>query len=1622
MRVQLLATQPGLALYQVSGSDTAVVVDTDDMNAFDPVPVNVAIAQEGWKEPPTTFSAPSTWNELAENAVDEFKITPSLPQRSTNRTYRAPNKVSREILRGISAYRVRGTALGVDEPLVSLANKLIDGASVTADELKVFSDAHQKGLGTAPNGATSLSGSNIAYLITGGESGREWVKRIATQSAQFATQKAAKSAPAAPAVPPANAPATPATPQGSPAPSGGPDAPKTPTTADFGKQTTDPNDPDGWVDVTKPHQFAPDSDDPNACAACGNEEGDQLHDPTAVADFQKQLDQQAGSETPAEAPVTAAGFEYDPQNTYFGKMAGQDLLDGIDDSGPTDDGDPEDVPNGADDAMDADDDSGTAIGVTGMLMMTPDGKWQEYENGQWTDTEAPDPDSDELVQLDQESAQALADAMSPDAEDQADGGADEEAEGDAPLMGGPSKVKKLNDGVYALRISEEQLFKLAEPELDLDFYDRFFAGVPYVDPAVRSKNAHNQPRQAGGKFGQSGGSSGGGAAPTAAPSSSDSAPAAPAGGDSTDSGGGTSDTPEPVARLSKEHELVGDVGARIQQYIDENKPKDDGDTPAAGTPDATDTPVTSAAAPDPALAPPTVDSPDAAPVSATDPTSTDNSGDDSGGGPDNSDATPLYLAVVDPNDTQAVIKLLAIIPGEGDSPVECYDRKGSEWEADPDDLTALQGPTPPPTVELDDTNELQDVENQIAGQDSSADSGAGDTTDTTTESVAAAGIVAAYLPNGEIAFATITTHSVDENGALTASQSQGAVLLEPYGDESTWPADVTQRLAEFVENSPKDVQNAQRLRDYWAHGAGAAKVRWGQPGDWERCVHHVSKFMGDRAKGYCQLRHKDATGFYAGHAPTEQTVHASAASLPLTEEGWLDHGVFGYNAQERRAMAKTGEALSDGSFPIRNKPDLDKAIKQYSELDPESRLEVRKHINKRAKALGIADQIPQNWKNAAAIDDFETDLAEALTASIEMDEPGDARATLEMAFSADELEELEISEFKAFSPGQRRKMAGSGSAMPDGSFPIKTKADARRAVKAYGRAKNKSAAKKHIVRRAKAVGASDVIPETWKAASTIETPTELGVGSKEEIEKNSPETAEEVQTGARFRIPMLIPEGVSSGDGRTFAENSVTSRDTPLALMWQIESDDGHKSSVIVGRIDSIERIDGGIGNCFGVFDTGPNGQEAERMVRAGMLRGVSADLDEFEAQVHEPDDENTVTSTKLTVNKGRVMGATLVAKPAFPDVVIELIDEGDDVDDYAESTPAVAAAALVAAAAPVTPPGGWFSDPKLSGPTPLTVDDEGRVYGHIALWDVDHIGLPFGTRAPKSLSDYAYFRTGVVRTSEGSDIPVGQLTLSGGHAPLSMTASDAVKHYDDTKSAVADVAAGEDRHGIWVAGALRPEVTPEQVRSLRASAPSGDWRPIRGKLELVAVCQVNVPGFPVARARVASGMVQALVAAGSGPLLDMKIESMAASASFSERLAALEGAQHRALEAEADAAKARLLPFIEEKRAALTAAAQTARQRVEERRAELNAQAEAIRARVAALRPQETGEEGTTEEEPVTASTEAAKPAFNLNITVNVDPRDNETTEQTIRDAITAALEVVPPFRSGEAPEGSQR
>lgn len=193
--------------------------------------------------------------------------------------------------------------------------------------------------------------------------------------------------------------------------------------------------------------------------------------------------------------------------------------------------------------------------------------------------------------------------------------------------------------------------------------------------------------------------------------------------------------------------------------------------------------------------------------------------------------------------------------------------------------------------------------------------------------------------------------------------------------------------------------------------------------------------------------------------------------------------------------------------------------------------------------------------------------------------------------------------------------------------------------------------------------------------------------------------------------------------------------------------------------------------------------------------------------------------------------------------------------------------AAAVAEVNDWRPPRAWFENPQLSVHTGITVTDQGRVYGHVAPWGECHIGFVEECVTTPHEEAHPYFLTGEVMCADGSRVGVGQITLGTGHAPLGYQASRAAEHYDNTGCAVADVVVGNDALGIWCAGAVRPYVEAARVHQLRASGRvSGDWRRIGGQLRLVGVLAVNVPGFPIpqVRARVASGVPQALVAAGT--------------------------------------------------------------------------------------------------------------------------------------------------------------
>lgn len=67
-----------------------------------------------------------------------------------------------------------------------------------------------------------------------------------------------------------------------------------------------------------------------------------------------------------------------------------------------------------------------------------------------------------------------------------------------------------------------------------------------------------------------------------------------------------------------------------------------------------------------------------------------------------------------------------------------------------------------------------------------------------------------------------------------------------------------------------------------------------------------------------------------------------------------------FSTKERENLAKKGEALPDGSFPIRNTQDLKDAIKSVGRAKNPER--AKRWIKRRARELGKEDLLPDTWK------------------------------------------------------------------------------------------------------------------------------------------------------------------------------------------------------------------------------------------------------------------------------------------------------------------------------------------------------------------------------------------------------------------------------------------------------------------------------------------------------------------------------------------------------------------------------------------------------------------------------------------------------------------------------------
>lgn len=239
----------------------------------------------------------------------------------------------------------------------------------------------------------------------------------------------------------------------------------------------------------------------------------------------------------------------------------------------------------------------------------------------------------------------------------------------------------------------------------------------------------------------------------------------------------------------------------------------------------------------------------------------------------------LYFAIVDAADSTAVLEAVAITKGS-DGKAQAWRRTKGEWKLDEDTLADLTGATPPPVVQLPTDDITKTVLQQIDASDANPDAFP---TDAVPNEAPPAPLKASAdvqtvidLRNAVAEFDTVSPDFQQERRLYLRRRAKAfnrmdlipeqwrelsaedmdflsqATLTGPYGEVLT---------ASASQHPFDGMRGAARLKHYWTFGRGAAKIRWGTPGDLTRAHRHLAKFVGpERAWGLAQNYHQTVFG------------------------------------------------------------------------------------------------------------------------------------------------------------------------------------------------------------------------------------------------------------------------------------------------------------------------------------------------------------------------------------------------------------------------------------------------------------------------------------------------------------------------------------------------------------------------------------------------------------------------------------------------------------------------------------------------------------------------------------------------------------------------------------------
>lgn len=109
--------------------------------------------------------------------------------------------------------------------------------------------------------------------------------------------------------------------------------------------------------------------------------------------------------------------------------------------------------------------------------------------------------------------------------------------------------------------------------------------------------------------------------------------------------------------------------------------------------------------------------------------------------------------------------------------------------------------------------------------------------------------------------------------------------MEKYRDAEFAP----NNIPEITKDGPgwiTEPRPTSRLRNYWATGAGAAKIAWGTPGDFNRCRANLAEYVPrpDWLAGLCANIHFDALGIWPGQHRARAATGLTASAFTVVDD------------------------------------------------------------------------------------------------------------------------------------------------------------------------------------------------------------------------------------------------------------------------------------------------------------------------------------------------------------------------------------------------------------------------------------------------------------------------------------------------------------------------------------------------------------------------------------------------------------------------------------------------------------------------------------------------------------------------------------------------------------------